>query len=69
MSSHRIRKAFGEPPSRVAAGSHQPVPQTPTGSANRPIALSSDFPDPYYGAQELPVAYGPSRAISCRVVF
>src|SRR5713226_6155153 len=69
MSSHRIRKAFGEPPSRAAAGSHQPVPQTPTGNANCAIALSPHFLDPPYGAQELPVAYGPSRAISCRVVF
>src|SRR6202158_2092846 len=69
MSGRRIRKAFGEPPSRVAAGSHQPVPQTPTSSASRPIALPPHFLDPRYGAKEFPVAEGPSCAISCRVVF
>src|SRR6266851_7881766 len=68
MSSHRISKACGEPPSRPAAGSHQPVPQTPTGSANCPIALSRQFPAPPHGGKEFPVAERPSCAISCRVV-
>ena len=69
MSHHRVRKVCGKRPSRPAAGRHQPVPQPPRGSgncANCPIALSSRFPDPYYGAQEFPIVCGASRAISCR---
>src|SRR6202158_5179410 len=69
IPGRRTRKPSGEPPSRVAAGSHQPVPQTPTSSASRPIALPPHFLDPRYGAKEFPVAEGPSCAISCRVVF
>src|ERR1700687_1156261 len=66
MSTYRTGKARGEPPSRPAAGRHQPVPRTD--GARGPIAPSRQFPDPYYGAKEFPVAYGPSRAISCRFV-
>jgi hypothetical protein len=71
MSRHRVRKVCGKRLSRPAAGRHQPVPQPPRGSgncANCPIAPSSRFPRPYYGAQELPVVERLSGAISCRVV-
>src|SRR5882762_1721623 len=71
MSRHRVRKVCGKRPSRLAAGRRQPVPQPLRGSgncANCPTALSSRFPGPYYGAQELPVVERLSGAISCRVV-
>ena len=53
------------------AGRRRPVPQPSRGSGNCvncPIALSSRFPGPYYGAQEFPVVERLSGAISCRVV-
>jgi len=44
MSTYRTGKACGEPPSRPAAGRHQPVPHTD--GARGPIAPSRQFPDP-----------------------
>lgn len=72
MSHHPVRKVCGKRPSRPAAGRHQLVLRPPRGSgncANCPMALPSQFPGPYYGTQELPVAEGLFYAISYRAVF